>query len=84
MTSELPSNKEPRVVLQNHKNNDNTNNKKNPPVVISCTDETFCSLIDKRLTPEFAFMRGLLKIKGPMKIALKVKILLDLASANPL
>jgi len=50
-----------------------------PNVVITCNDSTFISLAGKTLTPEFAFMRGLMKIKGPLKEALKVKTLLDLA-----
>ena len=51
-------------------------------VIISCSDETFKSLTTGSLSTEYAYMRGLLKIKGSMGLAMKVKILLELMNSK--
>ena len=48
-----------------------------PYVVLSCSDTTFLALASGESSSEFAYMRGLLKIKGSMGAALKVKALLE-------
>ncbi len=51
-----------------------------PNVLLICSDKTFLSLSNGSLSPEFAYMRGLLKIKGQMAVAMKVKALLAVAA----
>jgi len=51
-------------------------------VIISCDDSTFKSLTNGSLSTEYAYMRGLLKIKGQMGIAMKVKTLLELMNSK--
>lgn len=51
-------------------------------VTISCDDETFKSLANGSLSTEYAYMRGLLSIKGSMGLALKVKTLLELMNSS--
>ena len=51
-------------------------------VTISCNDETFNSLANGSLSTEYAYMRGLLSIKGSMGLALKVKTLLELMNSS--
>lgn len=48
-----------------------------PNVTLSCSDATLLSLSTGSLSPEYAYMRGLLQIKGQMGVALKVKTLLN-------
>ncbi len=45
-------------------------------VTIACTVDTFDRLLSGKLSPEFAFLRGLLNIKGNMTTALKLKFIL--------
>ena len=53
-----------------------------PNVTLICSDETLLSLSTGALSPEYAYMRGLLQVKGQMGVALKVKLLLlDVASS---
>ncbi len=47
---------------------------------IICSDSTFAALAKGKISPEFAYMRGTLKIKGQVNAALKVKTLLSLAA----
>lgn len=53
-----------------------------PPVKIKydakiiCSDSTFSALSQGKMSPEVAYMRGILKIKGQLNAALKVKTLL--------
>lgn len=54
----------------------------NSDAVILCTDKTFVELASGDTSPEFAYMRGLLKVKGHVTAALKVKSLLSLAPAE--
>jgi len=58
------------------------NDEDNVAVVVSCNDETFMSLTNGSLSTEYAYMRGLLSIKGSMGLALKVKILLELMNSS--
>ena len=51
-------------------------------VIISCTDETFKSLTTGSLSTEYAYMRGLLKVKGSMGLAMKMKTLLELMNSK--
>lgn len=51
-----------------------------PEVSIHCSDETLLSLAAGKMSAEGAFLRGQLKIKGRMAVALQVKALLALAS----
>ena len=71
---------EPKITINNNNNNNNNNNKNNAYVTITCVDQTFLSLSDGSLSPEYAYMRGLMKIKGSMGVAMKVKSLLELAA----
>ena len=48
---------------------------------IICSDATFIALANGKISPEFAYMRGTLKIKGKVNAALKVKSLLSLAAS---
>lgn len=47
-----------------------------PNVTLICSDETLLSLSTGDLSPEYAYMRGWLQIKGQMGVAQKVKKLL--------
>jgi putative sterol carrier protein len=47
-----------------------------PNVTLTCSDETLLSLSTGALSPEYAYMRGWLQIKGQMNVAQKVKKLL--------
>lgn len=47
---------------------------------IICSDSTFAALSKGKISPEFAYMRGTLKIKGQLNAALKVKTLLSHAA----
>ena len=48
-----------------------------PNVTLICSDATLISLSNGSLSPEYAYMRGLLQVKGQMGVALKVKLLLN-------
>lgn len=47
-----------------------------PNVTLICSDETLTKLASGALSPEYAYMRGWLQIKGQMGVAQKVKKLL--------
>lgn len=47
-----------------------------PNVTLICSDETLTKLASGALSPEYAYMRGFLQIKGQMGVAQKVKKLL--------
>jgi len=47
-----------------------------PNVTLTCSDGTLLSLADGSVSPEYAYMRGWLRVDGQMGIAMKVKLLL--------
>ena len=47
-----------------------------PNVTLICSDDTLLKLSTGDLSPEYAYMRGFLQIKGQMGVAQKVKKLL--------
>ena len=53
-----------------------------PEVSILCSDETLLSLAAGKMSAEGAFLRGQLKVKGRMAVALQLKALLALASKH--
>uniref|UniRef100_A0A7S1CYV6 SCP2 domain-containing protein n=1 Tax=Cyclophora tenuis TaxID=216820 RepID=A0A7S1CYV6_CYCTE len=46
-------------------------------LTVTTTLETLSKLLTKKLTPQQAFMKGLLKIKGNMGLAMKLTILIN-------
>mmetsp|Transcript_33383 Transcript_33383/g.73542 ORF Transcript_33383/g.73542 Transcript_33383/m.73542 type:complete len:116 (+) Transcript_33383:266-613(+) len=51
-----------------------------PNVTLQLSDASLLDLASGNLSPEYAYMRGLLKVQGQMGVALKVKnILLEIA-----
>lgn len=50
-----------------------------PHAVLTCQDKTIIDLFKGSLSPEFAYMRGKLKLQGQMGAALKIKSLLELS-----
>lgn len=59
---------------------DLNNSKYKPHLKLYCSDNTFISLSTQKISPEIAYMRGLLKIKGNMGIAVRVRSLLNVVS----
>lgn len=57
---------------------DNNESIGKPSTTISCTDEKWLLIATGSLSPEYAYMRGFMKIDGSMGNALKVKTLLAL------
>ena len=53
-----------------------------PEASILCSDETLVALAAGKMSAEGAFLRGLLKIKGRMAVASKVKTLLEYANKS--
>ena len=51
-------------------------------LMVSTSLETLSKLLSKELTPQQAFMKGLLKIKGNMGLAMKLTILLNATRKN--
>ena len=49
-------------------------------VRISCSDATLESLSNGKLSPEFAYMKGQLEIRGNMSVALRVRHALSAAA----
>jgi putative sterol carrier protein len=47
-----------------------------PNVTLTCSDDTLSKMASGDLSPEYAYMRGWLQIKGQMGVAQKVKKLL--------
>jgi putative sterol carrier protein len=48
-----------------------------PDITLGATLENFEKLLNGALDPNFAYMTGKLKIRGPMKLALKISALLE-------
>lgn len=55
--------------------------KRNLKTHIQCSDTTLLKLMSGDLSPEFAYMRRLLKIDGSMGVALKIKPFLEVLSS---
>eukprot|EP00980_Cylindrotheca_fusiformis_P028001 scaffold22575_cov141-Cylindrotheca_fusiformis.AAC.32 len=51
--------------------------KEKPDLVVIATLEVFHKLLNKKLTPQQAFMQGKLKIKGKMGLAMKLTLILN-------
>lgn len=49
-----------------------------PKVTITVSDETLVELTSGRLSPEYAYLRGKMKIRGQINTALKLKSLLEM------
>ncbi len=49
-------------------------------VLIACSDDTFMALSTKKISPEMAYMRGLIQVKGNVSAISKVKELLSFTS----
>ena len=59
---------------------DVTNKKKDKPdLIVNTTVKVFHQLLNKKLTPQQAFMQGKLKIKGKMGLAMKMNLILNAA-----
>eukprot|EP00540_Astrosyne_radiata_P002270 CAMPEP_0116847886 /NCGR_PEP_ID=MMETSP0418-20121206/14680_1 /TAXON_ID=1158023 /ORGANISM="Astrosyne radiata, Strain 13vi08-1A" /LENGTH=115 /DNA_ID=CAMNT_0004479375 /DNA_START=14 /DNA_END=361 /DNA_ORIENTATION=- len=56
---------------------------KKADLLVKTTLETLLKLLQKKLTPQQAFLKGLLKVKGNMALAMKLTMLLD-ATRNQL
>ncbi|KAG7365524.1 sterol-binding domain containing protein [Nitzschia inconspicua] len=48
-----------------------------PDLIVTTSLEVFHQLLNKKLTPQQAFMQGKLKIKGKMALAMKLNLVLD-------
>lgn len=51
-----------------------------PDLRLQCSDDHFYDLCQGKMSPEMAVMRGLLKVKGSVLIATKIKSLIALTS----
>ena len=51
--------------------------KSKPDLIVQTSPQVLQELLDKKLTPQQAFMKGKLKIKGKMGLAMKLKLVLD-------
>ncbi len=49
-------------------------------VLIRCSDSTFIDLIQSKLSPEYAYFKGLLELKGSPILVNKVRILIEYVS----
>jgi putative sterol carrier protein len=60
-----------------HAKRDENNNKSDPDLQVKTSASTLLDLLAKRITPQQAFMKGKLKIKGKMGLAMKLTVVLD-------
>eukprot|EP00934_Nitzschia_sp_Nitz4_P004551 Nitzschia sp. Nitz4//scaffold223_size33660//2028//2378//NITZ4_007870-RA/size33660-processed-gene-0.14-mRNA-1//-1//CDS//3329542616//4541//frame0 len=51
--------------------------KDKPDVIVTTSLETFHQILNKKLNPQQAFMKGKLKIKGTMSLAMKVTMIVN-------
>lgn len=51
--------------------------KEKPDLVVITTLKIFHQLLNKKLTPQQAFMQGKLKVKGKMNLAMKLTLILN-------
>jgi putative sterol carrier protein len=60
-----------------HAKRDDNNNKTDPDLEVKTSMSTLLDLLAKKITPQQAFMKGKLKIKGKMGLAMKMTVVLD-------
>jgi len=48
-----------------------------PALTVSTSLQVLQDLLDKKLTPQQAFMKGEIKVKGKMALAMKLQLILD-------
>jgi len=63
--------------LDARKQSNNKNIPATPDLQVTTSASTLQALLDTKLTPQQAFMKGKLKIKGKMGLAMKLKLVLD-------
>lgn len=56
---------------------DASSTSKTAKLVVLCPLDTLQALLERRTTPQKAFMKGKIKIKGKMSLAMKLQALLD-------
>lgn len=56
---------------------DSSSPQKKPDLVVQTTEQVLQDLLAKKLTPQQAFMKGKLKIKGKMGLAMKLTTVLN-------
>jgi putative sterol carrier protein len=59
------------------KRDDDDNKKSEPDLQVKTSASTLLDLLAKKITPQQAFMKGKLKIKGKMGLAMKLTVVLD-------
>jgi putative sterol carrier protein len=57
--------------------------KSKPDLVVHISLDVFHQMINKKMTPQQAFMKGKLKIKGKMELALKMTLVLNVTPLKP-
>jgi putative sterol carrier protein len=60
-----------------HAKRDDNNSKSDPDLQVKTSKSTLLDLLAKKITPQQAFMKGKLKIKGKMGLAMKMTVVLD-------
>jgi putative sterol carrier protein len=60
-----------------HAKRGDSNNKSDPDLQVKTSASTLLDLLAKKITPQQAFMKGKLKIKGKMGLAMKLTVVLD-------
>jgi putative sterol carrier protein len=60
-----------------HAKRDDNKSKPDPDLQIKTSMSTLLDLLAKKITPQQAFMKGKLKIKGKMSLAMKLTVVLD-------
>ena len=61
----------------NNKKNDDNDDVAPPDLIIITSDIVLQDLMQKKITPQQAFMQGKIKMKGKMALAMKLQNLLD-------
>ena len=60
----------------------NSSGGEKPDLVVKTSAETLDDLLARKIKPQQAFMKGKLKIKGKMSLAMKLQLLLDATRKN--